>query len=210
MKSIVAKVFVVLSIIFVVISICGISSVDCIKAYIPLENAIISNNNIIRNIMIANIKGLPYKQIPFFYIALIFVILSSVISFTQIHKAKSIINIVISLVPTIFVLITHNYIWFIILMNMYLLLYIFVDYIIKTKVNIAVNIVAVLVCMLNLVQAVKHLNLEFDSSNVTNFERTLIAISKSTLNIFKLWIIPYTILLIKDIIATYKISKTVD
>lgn len=210
MKSIVAKVSVILSIIFIVISICGISSVDCIKESIPLKNAIIYNDNIIHNVEIANIKGLPYKQIPFFYVALILVVLSSVIKYTKTRKIKSIINIVISLIPAIFVLITHDYIWFMILMNIYLILYIFIDFTIKSKVHIAVNVVVIIIGILNLIQAIKHLNLEFDISNITGFEESLIVISQNTLKVFALWLIPYGILLIKEIVTTYKTSMGVN
>ena len=118
MKSIVSKVSVILSIIFIVISICGISSMDCLKRMFPIQRAIINSNNVMRGLNYGDIRSLPYKQIPFFYIALILVVLSSIIKFTKINKVKSIINIVISLIPTIFVLVTHDYIWFVILMNL--------------------------------------------------------------------------------------------
>lgn len=210
MKSIVAKVSVILSIIFIVISICVISSVDCIKESIPLKNAIIYNDNIMHNVEIANIKGLPYKQIPFFYVALILVVLSSVIKYTKTNKIKGIINIVISLIPAIFVLVTHDYIWFMILMNIYLILYLFIYFTTKSKLHIAVNVVVIIIGILNLIQAIIHLNLEFDISNITGFEESLIMISQNTLKIFALWLIPYGILLIKEIVTTYKTSMAVD
>lgn len=212
MKSIVVKVSVILSIIFIVISICGISSVNCIKGVIPIQKSIINDESILYGIRRLDIGYLPYKQIPFFYVALIFVVLSSVIKFTKTRKVKSIINIVISLVPIIFILVTHDYIWFIILMNIYLLLYLFIEFTIRSKVHITVNIVAIIISVLNIVQTIKHLNLEFDPSNITGFEESLIVISQNTLKIFALWLIPYGILLIKDIVTTiaYKKSRTVD
>lgn len=210
MKSIVAKVSVILSIIFVVISICGISSVDCLKNYIPLKNAIIYNENIMYNIEISNIKGLPYKLVPFFYIALILIVLSSVMKFNKITKVKSIINIIISIVPALFILITHNYIWFLILINIYLLLFICIDFYTKNKTEIAINIITIIISALNFVQAVKHLNLEFNPSDIIIFGENLITISSNTLKIFSLWLIPYTILLIKEIATTHKTSRTIN
>lgn len=210
MKSIVAKVSVILSIIFVVISICGISSVDCLKGMFPIQKAIINSKDIIYGLNYGDIRSLPYKQIPLFYIALILIVLSSVIKFTKTSKVKSIIFIAISLLSTIFVLITHDYIWFMILMNMYLLLYLFIDFTTKGKVQITVNIVAIIINILNIVQAIRYLNLEFDPSNFTGFEEMLISMSKSMLNFFALWLIPYSILLIREIIITHKNPRTVN
>lgn len=210
MKSIVAKVSVILSIIFIVISICGISSVDCIKGIIPMQKAIINDESILYDIQRLDIGHLPYKQIPFFYVALILVVLSSIIKFTKTSKVKSIINIVISIAPAIFVLITHDYIWFMILMNIYLILYLLIDFTTKSKLHIAVNVVVIIIGILNLIQVVKHLNLEFDMSNITGFEESLIVISQNTLKVFALWLIPYGILLIKEIVTMYKTSKTIN
>lgn len=177
---------------------------DCLRGMFPIQRAIINNEDIMYGLNYGDIRSLSYKQIPIFYIALVLIVLSSIIKFTKTSKVKSIINIAISLVPAIFVLVTHDYIWFIILMNMYLLLLLFIDFTTKSKVHIAVNIIAIIICILNLVQSVKHLNLEFNPSNITEFEETLISISISTLKIFTLWLIPYIILLIKEIIIVYK------
>ncbi len=211
MKSIVTKVAVILSIIFIIISICGISSIECLKRILPIQRAIINSDNIMRGLNYGDIGSLPYKQIPFFYVALILVVLSSVIKFTKINKAKSIINIVISLIPAMFILFTHDYIWFMILMNVYLILYLFIDFTIKSKVHIAVNVIVIIIGILNLIQSIKHLNLEFELSNIVGFEESLIVVSQNTLKIFALWLIPYGILLIKDTVTTiaHKKSKTV-
>lgn len=210
MKSIVAKVSVILSIIFIVISICGISSMNCLKGMFPMQKAIINSEDIMYGLNYGDIRSLPYNKIPFFYVALILVVLSSVIKYTKTSKVKSIINIVISIVPAIFVLITHDYIWFMILMNIYLILYLLIDFTTKSKVHIAVNVVVIIIGILNLIQVVKHLNLEFDPSNITGFKESLIVISQNTLKVFALWLIPYGILLIKEIITTYKTSKTIN
>ena len=181
---------------------------DCLKGKFPIQRAIINNEDIMYGLNCGDIRSLPYKQIPFFYVALILIILSSVIKFTKTSKVKSIINIVISFVPPIFVLITHDYIGFMILMNLYLLLYLFIDLTTKSKVHITINIVAIIISVLNMIQTIKHLNLEFDTFNITGFEESLIVISQNTLKIFALWLIPYGILLIKEIVTMYKTPST--
>lgn len=210
MKPIVTKVSVILSIIFTVISICGTSSIDCLRGMLPIQRLVVNDEDVFHGLVYADISFLPMKQIPFFYIALILIVLSSVIKFTKTSKVKSIINIVISLVPAIFILVTHDYIWFMILMNIYLILYLFIDFTTKSKVHIAVNVVAILISILNFIQTVKHLNLEFNPSNITGFEESLIVISQNTLKVFALWLIPYGILLIKEIVTMYKTSKTIN
>ena len=97
-----------------------------------------------------------------------------------------------------------------ILMNIYLILYLFIDFTTKSKVYMAVNIGTIIISILNLIQAVKHLNLEFNPSNIVKFEETLVSISQGTLKFFALWLIPYGILLIKEIVTTHKISRTVN
>lgn len=210
MKSIVAKASVVLSIIFIVISICGISSVNCLNGMIPINGTIINSKDIMYGLKYGDIRSLPYKLVPFFYIALILIVLSSVIKFTKTNKEKSIINIIMSLVPAVFVFVTHNYIWFLILINIYLLSFICIDFNIKNKVDIVINIITIIINILNFIQIIKHLNLEFAPSNVIVFEESLIIMSVNTLKIFSLWLIPYTILLIKEIVTTYKTSRTVN
>lgn len=210
MKSIVAKASVVLSIIFIVISICGISSVNCLNGMIPINGTIINSKDIMYGLKYGDIRSLPYKLVPLFYIALILIVLSSVIKFTKTNKEKSIINIIMSLVPAVFVFVTHNYIWFLILINIYLLSFICIDFNIKNKVDIVINIITIIINILNFIQIIKHLNLEFAPSNVIVFEESLIIMSVNTLKIFSLWLIPYTILLIKEIVTTYKTSRTVN
>lgn len=206
MKPIVTKVSVILSIIFIVISICGISSIDCLRGMLPIQRAIINSDNIMRGLNYGDIRSLPYKQIPFFYVSLIFVVLSSVIKFTKINKAKSIINIVISLIPTIFVLVTHDYIWFMILMNIYLVGNILSDISFKNKMNMFSNIISIIVFIINEIQIFRHLQLPFDLNNMEIFTSALIILSNTTLKIYMLWLIPYIILLINDIVIIHKHS----
>lgn len=177
---------------------------------IPINGTIINSKDIMYGLKYGDIRSLPYKLVPFFYIALILIVLSSVIKFTKTNKEKSIINIIMSLVPAVFVFVTHNYIWFLILINIYLLSFICIDFNIKNKVDIVINIITIIINILNFIQIIKHLNLEFAPSNVIVFEESLIIMSVNTLKIFSLWLIPYTILLIKEIVTTYKTSRTVN
>lgn len=208
MKAIVAKVSAILAIIFIVVSICGISSVDCLRGKLPINKTIINSKDIMYGLNYGDMKSLPYKLIPLFGAALVLIVLSSILKFTKTNKAKSIINIIISLVPTVFVVVTHNYIWFLILINIYLLSYICIDFLEKNKVNIIINIITIIISILNFIQMVKHLNLEFNPSNVIAFEKNLIIVSENTLKNFSLWLTPYTILLIKEIITKHKTSRT--
>lgn len=208
MKSIVAKVSAILAIIFIVVSICGISSVDCLRGKLPINKTIINSKDIMYGLNYGDMKSLPYKLIPLFGAALVLIVLTSILKFTKTNKAKSIINIIISLVPTVFVVVTHNYIWFLILINIYLLFYICIDSLEKNKVNIIINIITIIISILNFIQMVKHLNLEFNPSNIIAFEKNLIIVSENTLKNFSLWLTPYTILLIKEIITKHKTSRT--
>lgn len=213
MKNIVSKIAIVLSVIFIVLSICPITSIECLKGKIPLQDTIINSTDIIDNIMIANIRGLPYKQVPLFYIGLVLIIISSIICFGKSNKLSGLICIVLSVFTTLFIIITHNYIWFLILMNLFLITTLIVDFHQKTKIIIIENIIGIIICVLNIFQLTQHLQLTFEYADITNMElwnESLISLSNITLKIFALWLIPYTILLIKDIITTYKSSRTVN
>lgn len=75
MKKIVSKMAVVLSVIFFVLSICPITSVECLKGKIPLQDTIITSTDIIHGITYGNMSYLSHKQVPLFYIGLILVVL---------------------------------------------------------------------------------------------------------------------------------------
>lgn len=209
MKKIVAKAIVILSVIFFVISICGASSVDCLKGFIPMQDTIIDSSNVLYGIHYSDMNALPYKQVPLFYVALVFMLLSSVTNFTKklSNKMKICILIALSLFSVSFLLVTHKYIWFLILLNLYVILFILFDFKRKNKVNICANIIAIIIFILNIFQLIRHLNLEFNTQNLQYFEKNLIDLSGITLKFLLLWIIPFFILLVNDIITMLKQHK---
>ena len=207
MKKIVAKSALILSLVFVVISICGISSVACLEGIIPIQDTIIYNRTIIQGLQYGDISNILYKQIPFFYLSLVLTVLSSLFNFAKINKVKSIIILGFSIIPIIYILITHNYIWFLMLFNIYLLLYVLLDCPVKSRFSITTFVLSLLIFMFNIIKLVEHLLLQFNPSNMKEFECTLINISSINTILLLLWIIPYIILLIKAIITLFKSSK---
>lgn len=195
-------------IIFTATSICAISSVDCLKGLISLQRTIINKENILYGLEYADISVIPYKLISLFYIGLILILVSSLVSFSKLNKIKSLIVVILPFVSSICVLITHDYIWFLILINLYLLIKILSELKIKDKVKTTANIIAVLTFLINLIQLIKHLQLTFAPSDVLTFQTTLLETSDITLKVIWLWFIPYIILLIQDIITTCKSKKT--
>ena len=207
MKKIVAKSALILSVVFVVISICGISSVACLKGIIPIQDTIIYHRTIIQGLQYGDISNLPYKQIPLFYFSLVLTVLSSIFNFARIDKVKSIIILGFTIIPNIYVLITHNYIWFLMFFNIYLLLYVLLDCPVKSKFSITTFVLSLLIFIFNIIKLVEHLLLQFNSSNMQEFESTLIDISSINTLLLSMWIVPYIILLIKAIITSFKSSK---
>ena len=191
-------------------SICSISSVDCLKGFFPLQRAIINSEDILYGLEHVDINLLSYNLVPLFYVGLMLIITSSIVSFSKSNKMKSIIIVALSFISPIFVLITHNYIWFLILMNLYLLIKLLSDFKIKYKIKIITYIIAFATFVINLAQAIKHLRLTFNLSDVSAFYTTLVDTSDITLKVIYMWLIPYTILLIQDIITTHKYSRTVN
>lgn len=191
-------------------SICSISSVDCLKGFLPLQRAIINSEDILYGLLHIDINLLSYNLVPLFYVGLMLIITSSIVSFSKSNKMKSIIIVALSFISPIFVLITHNYIWFLILMNLYLLIKLLSDFKIKYKIKIVTYIIAFTTFVINLTQAIKHLRLTFNLSDVSAFYTTLVDTSDITLKVIYMWLIPYTILLIQDIITIHKSKRTVD
>lgn len=201
---------IILSVILTATSICSISSVDCLKGFFPLQRAIINNEDILYGLLHVDINLLSYNLVPLFYVGLMLIITSSIVSFSKSNKMKSIIIVALSFISPIFVLITHNYIWFLILMNLYLLIKLLSDFKIKYKIKIVTYIIAFATFVINLAQAIKHLRLTFNISDVSAFYTTLVNTSDITLKVIYMWLIPYTILLIQDIITTHKTTRTVN
>ena len=209
LKKIVSKTTIVLSVILFVISICPITSMECFRGKLPLQDAIINSADIIYGINYGNMSYLPHKQIPLFYIGLILIIISSIICFEKSDKFKGLIGVVLSIAPVVFIIITHNYPLFLILINLYLIIHLFMDFTLKNKIIITGNIIGIIIVILNIIQLVQHLQLVFSPIDILTFQAELVILSDVTLKIFTLWLIPYTILLINDIIIFRKSSRTV-
>lgn len=204
MKSIITKISTILSIIFIVLSICSVSSVDCLKGVITIQETIINKADVFHGIMSGDITLMPYNLIALFYISLFLILLSSVISFTYRSKIKSIVTIVVSVIPIIYVLLMHNYIWFLILLNIYLFLYILFNNFNRDRINICVFCFSIAVCFINILELVKHLNLDFNNIDMQELETALMNISKQDLLCLLLWIVLYFVLIIKDIVSIHK------
>ncbi len=124
MKNVAAKSSVILSMMFIIISICGMSNVDCVRGLTPIQQVIIFNNTMITGIISGDIKMLSYKLIPLFYIALVFIIISGILYFDKDNKIKGGVVLILSFVPVVYVILRHNYISFMIFLNIYLLLHV--------------------------------------------------------------------------------------
>lgn len=198
-----------MSVIFFVISICGASSVDCLKGFISVQDTIIDSDNVLYSIQYGDMNALPYKQVVLFYVALVFMILSSVATFTKkiSNRIKSCILIALSLISVSFLLVTHNYVWFLILLNLYMILFVLFDLKRKNKVNICANIISIIIIILNILQLIRHFNLKCNIQNLQYFDKNLIDLSRITLKFLLLWIIPFIILLVNDIITMLKQHK---
>lgn len=208
MKKIISKTITILAIIFLSVSICGISSVDCLKSYCPLQNTIILNESIMYSLNIGDISSLPYNLIPLFYIALALITLSGIICIEKTNKTKSLMFGIIPLFLVVYVLISHNYIWFMILTNIYFLVYILSDFSLNNKIKIMAYIISIMVVVVNFIQLVSRLNIQFDINDFLILKEKLIKSSNLILKSLLLWVIPYLILLINDIVKICNKKKS--
>lgn len=205
LKAIAAKISAILSIMFVFISICSVSSVDCLKGIIAIQETIINKADVFHGLIYGDITPMPYKLISLFYISLLLILLSSVISFTYKSKIKSILTVIFSALPIICVLFTHNYIWFLILLNIYFFLYILLNDFNKDRVNICAICFSIAICFINLIKLVYHLNLNFSYDiDMHEFEKALINISKENIMCLLFWGVLYLVLVMKDIVNIHK------
>lgn len=174
---------------------------DCLKGIIPIQETIVNSNTMINGIQYGNVQLLPYHLIPLFYISLLLIILSSIINFIKVKEIKSGIILGGSIILVIYVLITHNYLWFLLLLNIYLFLYVLFDCCQKDKISICVICFSLVICFINIIKLVQHLGLEFSPYiDMNEFETALIDISKINLTLLALWIIAYLILETKEVI----------
>lgn len=183
---------------------------ECLMGKIPLQDAIINSADVIHGIIYGNINYLPHKQIYLFYTGLLLIIISRIICFEKSNKFKELIDVALSIATVSFVIITHNYLLFLMLINMYLIIHLMMDFTLKNKIIIVGNIIGIIITVLNIIQLVQHLQLTFDPIDIQIFQVELVKLSNITLKVFALWLIPYTILMINDIIIFRKSSRTVE
>ncbi len=103
----------------------------------------------------------------------------------------------LSFVPGIYVLVRHNYLFFIMFVNIYLMLYIFLEQYNhnEMQIHILILVISVIIFLTNMIMLTKHFRLSFSGREY----ETLVHISKINLICFALWFIPYVILLVKEI-----------
>lgn len=192
---------IILSVIFIFVSVCDMSGVDCTKGIIPLQNSIINRSDYIYGLEHGDMSCFQMNHIPLFYVSLVLMVIASVLHFAKTNKLISCLYIIIAIIPSAFLLVTHNYIWFMIMLNIYLLLHIWQEGVLGRKNGIVINIIAFVICVMNLIQLVKHMNLQFDAVSFETFEMELIKTSNFILYFFITWVMPYTILLIREMMT---------
>ena len=205
LKLIIAKVSVILAIIFLAISICDVSSTDCLKKLSPIQQTFIGSKGALQGIVYGDMKLLSNGQFIIFFISLLLIILSSSIGFKKMSKVKSSIIIAISIFLLFYVLITHNYVWFLMLFNIYLFLNVLFNCFQKDKITIFVILFSLSICLINILKLYQHLELELKPNiNMQEFESLVIHSSKTILVCLLFWAFPYIMLVIRDGLFTFK------
>lgn len=199
---------IILSVIFIFISVCDMSGVDCTKGIIPLQNSIINSSDYIYGLEHGDMSCFQMNHIPLFYVSLVLMVIASVLHFTKTNKVMSCLYIVIAIIPSAFVLITHNYVWFMIMLNIYLLLHIWGGGISKNKIDIFANMIALILGTINCIPLVRHLKIQLDLYDFSLFQMELIKSSNIILSMFVIWSMLYLVLLIKDIVIECNVGKT--
>lgn len=199
---------IILSIIFIFVSVCDMSGVDCTKGIIPLQKSIINSSDYIYGLERGDMSCFQMNHIPLFYMSLVLMIIASALHFTKTNKLMSCLHIVIAIISSAFVLITHNYVWFMIMLNIYLLLYILGEDASKNKINMCTGVVALILGTLNCILLVRHLKIQLDLSDFSLLQMEFIKSSNIILSMFVVWTMLYLVLLIKDIVIECNDGKT--
>lgn len=140
--------------------------------------------------------------------SLVLMVIASVLHFAKTNKLVSCLYIAIAIIPSAFVLITHNYVWFMIMLNIYLLLHILGEDVSKNKINIFTGVVALILGTLNCILLVRHLKIQLDLSDFSLLQMELIKSSNIILSMFVVWSMLYLVSLIKDIVIGCNVGKT--
>lgn len=207
MKKIVSIVSAILSILFTAISICGMSIISCWKGQIAIFQVFVLNENMFYTAWGLGNRTWPYILIPFFYFSLILTFLSGVLNFEKKKIFKSIITIIASIVPIVYGINTNDYILFLILLNLHLMLYVLINYSSEKILDICIEIASAIIAVMNIILLVIHSMLTFDYGWDRQLEQSaniMIIVSRLNLMCLILWFVPYIILLVKDILGMRK------
>lgn len=196
MKKLISTLFIITSIILCCVSICDISNFDCLKGDVPIQQMFVLETTNFDAIANKDAKIFqPFKNF-LFYVSILLLTLNSFILFDKKFKIRDIINIFIMLAIATYILISHNYVFYLVLINIYLL-YDFITHHTKRDIMcIITSMVSTFLCCACIIMLCKHFRLStlFEYPNIV---QPMVQSSKHILTTFGLWIIPYTALGIK-------------
>ncbi len=203
MKKLISILFVITSTILCCMSICDISNLDCLKGNIPTQQMFVSETTNFDAIINRDAGSFQTFKILLFYVSILLLVLNSFIRFDKEFKIKGIINISIILVIATYILVLHNYVFYLMLINIYLL-YDFITHHTKRDILcIMTSIMSACLCCVCIIMLYKYFRLptSFDFPNIV---QPMIQNSKHILTIFGLWIIPYAVMGIKALHKHFK------
>lgn len=96
----------------------------------------------------------------------------------------------------IYILVIHKYTNFLVAFNIYLLLNVVLENHDKNRPYILLKSISVVICLINIIKLVVHLKLDFADGE---FEKKLVNISKANIVCLALWLIPYGIMMVREI-----------
>ena len=183
------------------------SIISCWKGQIAIFQVFVLNENMFYTAWGLGNRTWPYILIPFFYFSLILTFLSGVLNFEKKKIFKSIITIIASIVPIVYGINTNDYILFLILLNLHLMLYVLINYSSEKILDICIEIASAIIAVMNIILLVIHSMLTFDYGWDRQLEQSaniMIIVSRLNLMCLILWFVPYIILLVKDILGMRK------
>ena len=187
-------------------SISSISNFDCLRGNTSIQQTLVSEMADFDTIANKDIASFTAFKNSLFYVSMLLLTLNSLIRFDKEFKIKSIINIFIVLAAVIHTLVSHNYITYLVLINIYLL-YDFATYNTKKDILCAItSALSAILCCVCIIMLYKHFCL------LTLFEfpdmiQPTVQSSKHILTTFKLWAILYGVIGIKTLCLTFKTSR---
>lgn len=186
------------------------SIISCLEGQIVIFRVFVLNINMFNTAWGVGNRTWPYILIPIFYFSLILTFLSGVLNFAKKKIFKSIVTIIVSIVPIVYGINTYDYILFLILLNLYLMLYVLINYSSEKILDICIEIASAIIAIMNIILLVIHSMLTFDYGWDTQLEQLeqsitiMIVVSRLNLMCLILWFVPYIILLVKEIMGMRK------